>query len=99
FLYLVKWVGYKGTDEENSWIFVTELGHAFKLVSDFNSSYPMKPGLIEMTALWNPHPHPDSAHPLWPWPLPLPCCPRSPLPGSPGSSASCASGLFILSGK
>ncbi|KAJ8488098.1 hypothetical protein ONZ51_g3764 [Trametes cubensis] len=43
-LYLVRWAGYKGTDEETSWILATELGHAQKLISDFHSAYPSKPG-------------------------------------------------------
>ena len=36
-LYYVQWVGYKGTDEENSWISATELYHAKKLVNDFHT--------------------------------------------------------------
>ena len=43
-LYLVRWLGYEGTDEENSWLPATELGHASELVSDFHSHYPGKPG-------------------------------------------------------
>jgi len=34
-LYLVHWLGYEGTDEETSWLLVTELGHATDLVSAF----------------------------------------------------------------
>jgi hypothetical protein len=37
-LYLVHWAGYEGTDEEMSWVLVTEL------VNDFHSAYPAKPG-------------------------------------------------------
>ena len=43
-LYLVRWTGYEGTDEETSWILTTELDHASKLVQDFHKSYPTKPG-------------------------------------------------------
>ena len=43
-LYLVRWLGYEGMDEETSWLLATELGHAFDLVSDFHSCYPTKPG-------------------------------------------------------
>jgi hypothetical protein len=43
-LYLVKWSGYEGTDEETSWLPATELEHAAELVMDFHLSYPHKPG-------------------------------------------------------
>lgn len=43
-LYLVRWAGYEGTDEETSWILATELGNASELVSDFHNRYPHKPG-------------------------------------------------------
>ncbi len=43
-LYLVRWTGYKGTDEETSWILTSELGHTSELVSDFHAVYPVKPG-------------------------------------------------------
>jgi Chromo (CHRromatin Organisation MOdifier) domain len=43
-LYLVRWTGYEGTDEETSWVFATELGHAAEIVTDFHSAYPAKPG-------------------------------------------------------
>jgi hypothetical protein len=43
-LYLVRWTGYEGTDEETSWILATELGHASELVADFHSANPTKPG-------------------------------------------------------
>ena len=46
-LYLVRWAGYEGTDEETSWILATELGHAQELVSDFHRTYPGKPGPLE----------------------------------------------------
>ena len=43
-LYLVCWMGYKGTDEETSWILASELGHASELVADFHKAYLAKPG-------------------------------------------------------
>jgi hypothetical protein len=43
-LYLVKLSGYKGTDEETSWLPAKELEHAAELVMDFHLSYPHKPG-------------------------------------------------------
>jgi Chromo (CHRromatin Organisation MOdifier) domain len=43
-LYLVRWAGYEGTDEETSWVLATELGHSAELVTDFHSAYPAKPG-------------------------------------------------------
>ena len=47
-LYLVKWAGYKGTDEEISWLPASELGHASKVVSDFHQAYPSKPGPLPL---------------------------------------------------
>ena len=35
-LYLIHWSGYKGTDEEMSWLLVDELGHVSQLVHDFH---------------------------------------------------------------
>jgi hypothetical protein len=43
-LYLVRWAGYEGTDEETSWILASELGNAPELTSDFHAAYPTKPG-------------------------------------------------------
>ena len=43
-LYLVHWAGYKGTDEETSWLVANELGHALELILDYHASYPDKPG-------------------------------------------------------
>ena len=43
-LYLVRWSGYEGTDEETSWLLADELGHASELVHDFHLRYPDKPG-------------------------------------------------------
>jgi hypothetical protein len=43
-LYLVRWAGYEGTDEEMSWVLATELGHSAELVTDVHSAYPAKPG-------------------------------------------------------
>ena len=42
-LYLVCWSGYKGTDEETSWILASELGNTSKLVEEFHWAYPHKP--------------------------------------------------------
>jgi hypothetical protein len=36
-LYLVRWAGYEGTNEETSWVLVTDI------VTDFHSAYPAKP--------------------------------------------------------
>ena len=41
-LYLVRWSGYEGTDDETSWLLATELGHASELVHDFHLRYPGK---------------------------------------------------------
>ena len=38
-LYLVCWSGYKGTDEETSWLLADELRHASELVHDFHLQY------------------------------------------------------------
>ena len=43
-LYLVRWTGYEGTDDETSWLPADELAHAKELVSDFHKAYPAKPG-------------------------------------------------------
>src|ERR1700723_1425039 len=43
-LYLVRWTGYKGTDQEMDWLSALELTHAMELVQDFHTSYPHKPG-------------------------------------------------------
>jgi hypothetical protein len=43
-LYLVKWSGYEGTDEETSWLPASELNNASKSISDFHSTYPSKLG-------------------------------------------------------
>src|SRR3984893_4882094 len=42
-LYLVRWTGYEGTDEEMSWLPATELAHASEAVLDFHHAYPNKP--------------------------------------------------------
>src|SRR6266705_2286891 len=44
-LYLVRWSGYEGTDEETSWLLANKLGHALDLVSTFHSCYLGKLGL------------------------------------------------------
>ena len=43
-LYLVRWSGYEGTDEETSWLLATELDHTSELLSSFHQKYPTKPG-------------------------------------------------------
>jgi hypothetical protein len=43
-LYKVLWTGYKGTDEESSWLTAAELDHSAKLIEDFHKAYPAKPG-------------------------------------------------------
>ena len=48
-LYLVKWSGYKGTDEETSWLPANELGHASEIVTEFHIRYPTKPGPLLST--------------------------------------------------
>jgi hypothetical protein len=42
-LYLVKWLGYEGTEDETSWLPADELDHASDLVADFHKAYPDKP--------------------------------------------------------
>ena len=48
-LYLVRWTGYAGTDEETSWILASELENVPELVLDFHRSYPAKPGPLGRT--------------------------------------------------
>jgi hypothetical protein len=43
-LYMVRWSGYEGTDEETSWMLATELDSAQEAVLDFHAWYPSKPG-------------------------------------------------------
>ena len=43
-LYLVRWLGYEGTDDKTSWLLATELGHASDLVRSFHMRYLTKPG-------------------------------------------------------
>ena len=45
-LYLVRWLGYKNTDEKLSWLPATELEHADELISNFHSAYLQKPSPI-----------------------------------------------------
>ncbi|KAF8631091.1 hypothetical protein AX17_005165 [Amanita inopinata Kibby_2008] len=47
-VYLVRWAGYEGTDEETSWMLTTELDHAQDAVSDFHERYPAKPGPLPL---------------------------------------------------
>jgi hypothetical protein len=46
-LYLVRWLGYEGTEEESSWLPATEL-HANDLLRDFHTAYPSKPGPLPL---------------------------------------------------
>ena len=46
-LYLVRWTGYAGTDEETSWILASELKNTPELISDFHQSHPAKLGPLE----------------------------------------------------
>jgi len=43
-LYLVQWLGYKGTLDKYSWMPATDLENAAELVSEFHSLYLGKPG-------------------------------------------------------
>jgi len=43
-LYLVRWSGYEGTDEETSWLLTTELGNATELLEIYHVQYLDKPG-------------------------------------------------------
>ena len=43
-LYLVRWLGYQGTDDETSWLLTIELGNVKELVMDFHQRYLNKPG-------------------------------------------------------
>ena len=45
-LYLVKWLGYDGTDEDTSWVPADELGNSTEAVADFHLQYPDRPGPI-----------------------------------------------------
>ena len=46
--YLVRWLGYEGTDEETSWVPADEV-HTSEAISDFHSAHPSKPGpLVEL---------------------------------------------------
>src|SRR6266446_6622049 len=42
--YLVHWTGYKGTDEETSWIAASDLANTLDLCTSFHQCYPQKPG-------------------------------------------------------
>src|ERR1700720_110555 len=43
-LYLIRWAGYEGTDQEMDWLVATELTDASELVADFHSAHPSRPG-------------------------------------------------------
>ena len=42
--YKVKWAGYQGTDEEDSWVSAQDLAHAEETVEDFHKTHPTQPG-------------------------------------------------------
>ena len=42
--YLVKWSGYEGTNEETSWISMSELEHVMESMADFHLANLDKPG-------------------------------------------------------
>ena len=43
-LYLVRWLGYQGTDDETSWLLAMELGNVKEPVMDFRWRYLNRPG-------------------------------------------------------
>jgi len=47
-LYLVKWSGYEGTDNETSWLLATKLGNVPELINHFHHQYPHKPGPLSI---------------------------------------------------
>ena len=49
-LYLVRWSGYEGTDEETSWLLATELGNTSELIKNFHAQYPAKPRPLTATS-------------------------------------------------
>ena len=51
-LYLVKWAGYEGTDEETSWLPASKLRHASEIISNFHQAYPSKPGPLPLAESW-----------------------------------------------
>ena len=42
-LYLIRWAGYEGTDEELQWLPADKLEHAQEAIADFHEAYPNKP--------------------------------------------------------
>src|SRR5258708_29660438 len=42
--YLIHWAGYKGTDEETSWVSASNLANSPDLCTSFHQQYPQKPG-------------------------------------------------------
>src|SRR5260221_8794219 len=40
---LIRWVGYKGTDEETSWVAASDLANSPDLCTSFHQRYPQKP--------------------------------------------------------
>jgi len=45
-LYYIYWAGYKVTTKEYSWLNTLELDHTKKIIQDFHTQYPDKPGPI-----------------------------------------------------
>ena len=54
-LYLVRWTGYEGTNEETSWILASELGQTSELIADFHAAYLTKPGPLSRLSLFDGH--------------------------------------------
>ena len=46
-LYLIRWAGYEGTNEETSCLITTKLGHASELMTEYHKAYLTKPGPLE----------------------------------------------------
>ena len=44
--YLIRWLGYEGTNKETSWIPAKEV-HTSEAIFDFHSTYPSKPGPMD----------------------------------------------------
>ena len=47
-LYYMQWAGYKGTADKHSWLSALELGNATKLVHEFHTRHPDKPGPLPL---------------------------------------------------
>ncbi len=42
--YLVKWLGYEGTEEEQTWVPATDVSNAHEALQAFHIRYPDRPG-------------------------------------------------------